>query len=295
MISTTPATDIWIFQSKYKQSVSDYFKAYPGGTYDHFLDNWPRAHQIDRHLFDEVYFKLQKAGAINMIEGGKAHQQLVKEIEKKAEERVRAEMAKAAPVTVTETENLPAPSPIPETVPQPPTEKESSMPKVYKLSDLIEDERKTLDTIFQKNPNITHDALCKELGYLFDKTAYYPISRKVKEGTYDFPGINGFKARHNQWTTKQAEPVSRGVISKSPVNTTNTPLVNYTKINGIQIIGQIDTEGWTKEEIRCFRARLPTALTEILHRSMQFKVVQFTEDDEEGGKEKVTLEVRRIA
>lgn len=283
MIATIPKPDPWAFQSEYKQRVSDYFKANPAGTYDHFLDNWRRAHQVSRGIFDEVYVKLQKSGCIRIIEGGKAHEQLIKEIEDKI--RKEKSPAEAAPA--------PAPEPVASPTPEPTPSKETkTMSKVYKLGDLDTEERKLMDTILQKKPTTSYDDLCTQLGFILDKAAWYPIARAMKEGTYAYPGINGFKPKGGSMKPATT-PTVRASIPHPSVGSV-VPFVNFTKLSSIQIIGQIDTEGWTKEEIKCFRARLPTALTEILHKSMQFKLVQYTEDDFDAGKEKVTLEVRRI-
>lgn len=292
MIATTPAMDIWAFQSKYKQSVSDYFKKFPAGNYSEFLAVWPRAYQIGEAIFKEVYIELQKRGAIRMIEGGKAHAQFLKDLE----EKIRREKTPAptpAPVASTEAVSV-TPSPV---TPEPTTNnKGKEMAKVYKLGDLTPEERKEMDLVLQKTPNLSYDDFCAKLGYILDKMAWYPIARRIKQGSYDYPGINGFKPKGGDFRSpRQASaPVTRTVVPNPTVGGA-IPLVNYSKINGQQIIGAIDTEGKTPEMIKVMQSWLPTVLCEILHRSMQFKVVKYTEEDPDTGREKVTLEVRRIA
>lgn len=294
MISTVPNPNVWDFQSQYKQRVSDYFQKNPGGTYDHFLDTWSRAHQVDRRTFDEVYVKLQKAGAIRIIEGGKAHEQLLKEMEKK----IRGEMIANNPPPVPQ---APAAEPAPVVESSSTTPKESEMvskDREWSLGEITPEERTKLDKILQAKPGIDYEDLNAVLGFRLKKSVFYSTMYAIKEGKYHYPGINGFRTVSKSPYAAAPSPTpsrapSRGTITA--LNSGNIPLVNYTKINGIQILGKFDAEGKTKEEIKSMRSWLPTVLTEILDTRMGFKVVQYTEDGEEGEAEKVTLEVRRIS
>lgn len=297
MIATAPtrtneAPDPWRFQSEYKQRVSDYFKQHPDGTYDHFLDTWSRAHQIGRSIFDEVYVRLQKAGVIQLVKGGKAHDQLLKDMERKVRDEY---LAKNPPPPAPEP--APAPAPVVESVPTASTtEKESPMAssKEWSLAELAPEERTLLDKTLQAKPGIEAEDLNNILGFRLKKSVYHSTMYAIKLGKYNYPGINGSHrgVARPPTTPAVSHTPSRG--NMTALGSGNTPLVNFTRINGIQIIGPIDTEGHSKEEIKMMRAWLPTVLSEILDKRMQFKIVQYTEDDE-NGVEKVTLEVRRIA
>lgn len=166
------------------------------------------------------------------------------------------------------------------------------MAKEWSLAELQPEERKTLDTILQAHPQIEYEDLCKKIGYTLKHSVYYSTLYAIKSGRYNFPGIYG--SQKGKVKPSTSAPAPRAVIPHSPVSNGHIPLVNYTRISGQQIVGPIDTEGHTKEEIKTMQNWLPTVLTEILDRKMQFKVVKYTEEDDDG-KEKVTLEVRRIA
>lgn len=297
MIATAHEPDLWRFQSEYKQRVSDYFKKNPDGTYDHFLDTWSRSHQVDRHIFDEVYTRLQKSGAISLVVGGKAHGQLLKEMQKEAEQKVREEHRKSQPPPVTP----PAPDPVPPVVmsESTPTKESEMVTREWSLGEITPEERTKLDKTLQAKPGIEYEDLNTILGFRLKKSVFYSTLYAIKLGKYTFPGVNGYRTVSKSPYAAAPSPApsrghapSRGTVT--PLNSGNTPFVNYTKINGIQIIGPIDTEGHTKEEIKSMRAWLPTVLAELLDKRMQFKIVQYTEDDE-NGVEKVTLEVRRIS
>lgn len=298
---------VWQFQSQYKQRVSDYFRKHPDGTYDHFLDTWSRAHQVDRHIFDEVYFKLQKAGAIRLVEGGKAHGQLLADMEKEIERKIRAEKGLPAQ-TVTTAESPVATAPVNGSVQAPVTfpnavlaapsttitkEPEMASTREWGIKELAPEERKLLDQTLQSRPEIGYEDLNEKLGFRLKRTVYYTTMHSIREGKYSFAGVNGGLHTSANRGTATPAPTVRSTVT--PLNGSAVPFVNFTKISGIQIIGQIDTEGYTKEEIKTVRARLPTILAEILHKNMSFKVVQYTEDDDDEGQEKVTLEVRRIS
>lgn len=300
MIAST-VKDPWSFLSVLKQRVSDFFKTYPAGTYDEFLDKWPRAHQVDKNTFNEVWHALQKAGLIRMIEGGKAHSQFLKE----TEARIRRELEKenkppeAIPEEKVESEAESQPKVIAQPVLQfpnatafTPPEKET-MAKEYKMSDLSTEQRDLLNATLKRSPDITYEDLNAKLGFRLIKTVYYSTMYAIKTGKYNF-GVDrrgGFQGGGSA----AAAPATRGTIPRSPVSTGSVPFVNYSKINAIQILTQIDGAGYTKDEIRFIRTHFPTFLAQVTDTRMQFKIVQYTEDDEENKTEKITLEVRRIA
>lgn len=284
------SADLFVFKSQEKQRVADYFKAHPTGDYNHFQDTWKRSAQVSRGIFDEVYTRLQKSGAIRMIEGGRAHELLAKEIEarlikegKLSARQAEPEPVPEAPPAPTPAKSIPVQAPLnfPNAVPEPTTTKEDEiMAKEYGIRQLSPEQRKLLDKTFAARPDIGYEDLNAILGITLKKTVYTATKVVVKKGDWHFTHLDGVRA---------PSPMTR--VSSGHSNG-HIPLVNYTKISSPQIIGSIETQGYSAAEIKFIATKLPSILAELLDRRFSFKVYKYSEY--EGEQEVERLEFRRV-
>ncbi len=287
MIATA---DPFAFQSKEKQCASNYFKANPTGSYDHFQDTWKRSAQVSRGIFDEVYTRLQKSGAIGVVMGGKAHEQLAKEIEARLirEGKLSPRPAEPLEVILQSPPGIPAtpvqaPLNFPNAVPEPTTtEEDEVMAKEITIRQLTDDQRLLFDKTLTSNPNIGVDDMNDKLGVNIARANFSYAKSAAKRGSWHFTNLNGAVLRGGKGGTRAPAQQVSGHI----------PFINNTKISSPQSIGFLNTEGLTPADIKFIGTRFPSIISEIFAPNMTFKFYRTSEFEAEGEVEK--LELRRI-
>lgn len=279
--------DPFVFHSKDKQRVSDYFKAHPTGDYDHFQGNWSRSAQVGKGLFSEVYTALQQRGAIKMIEGGKAHERLAREIEARLikEGKLSArqaetplEPAPAPPPLPTPSTSVQAPLTFPNAVAnnQPIQEvKDITLAKDLSWKEIDPDVRTQIHKFMADRPDADVTEARRKFGINFTSGTYNYQKMLVREGRAgNKPG---------QHRNKKSDAVVRNG---------HIPFINNTPITSPQTLGFLNTEGLTPADIKFIGTRFPSIISEILAPNMTFKFFRTSEFESDGEVEK--LELRRV-
>lgn len=292
----TMTKDPYKFNSEYKQRVSDYLRANPSGDYNHFLENWKRSYQVSRGTFDEVYFSLQKAGAIRVTEGSKTYDQMRKEIEKdllkkglllKPEPQsdyLPAPLAPERPVIPAASAGTQAPVQFPNAnafEDDSQTKKDDNVAKEVGIKQLTEEQRAILDQAFQRTPNISYEDLNAKLGVTLKKLAYSVTKNAVKNGLWHFKSMGG------------ANLAPRAAMRDSMTSGVGMiPFINKTKISKPETVGWLNTDGRTQEEINFIGNLFPSIISELFAPEMTFKFFQTKEFGAEGAVDK--LELKRM-
>lgn len=283
------------YQDPLKQRVFNYFKKFPDGNISHFLKNYPRAHQVPNSKFKEVQNDMQKSGAIALVKGGRAFEELKRELEKEADARAAA---KYQPPPDYVPSPLPAPGPDdkPEAVPMfaispEPTQEEPVMPKEIGIRDLTTEQRDSLILALRKNPSLDSSETYKLLGFTVIKAAFASFRWAVNAGKAT-PSAenNGHPASYRPGGGSGKPP-----LPATPSFGVAAVLDPRTRLLNPQIVGNdIACDAMTPEELKTVRKYLPTLLSEILGKTMQFRVGLVMEMNEEGN-DVPTLQVKRIA
>lgn len=252
------------FKDPLKQRVCYYFQAHRDGDWQHFLENWPRAHQVDRSKFKEVHRAMQVAGAIPLIEGGKAHEILKRDIEKDVRAKVEQEMAEKDKETWGQAPEAPAPTaqdllqnqPAIASKAEPTIESmEPEMPAKATRNQIDEETKEKAVRIISAAPNLNWEDFEKKMGASskqFTRSNFYQYKSKVRNG---------------------------GVRPKPGARAAQAP-VGAALANGPTILKSIPCDAMDKTVKKTLREFLPTILSQVLGSRMAFKVIEVIEDDE---------------
>ncbi len=274
------------FISPLKTRAAVYWRANPAGNYQDFLNKGGgRAHQVPKSDFEEVHLRLQKHGEIGIQEGTKSYEILMKE----------AEMKVRRSIDLTTPAYIPPPSPDPEDMAEAAVDsilseqetannKEQEVAKeIIGIKSLTSEQRLEFDKIMSVRPEIPLADLNKILGVNLKNTVFTQSKVAMRKGKWFFTNLRNSAHTKPQPSSTFKKPDTGSVSVFNP----NTIITNMV------IMGEsIPAESWKPEERLFLRKNLPTILSLVLGKSMQFKVVEYSDLVDEN--EVVSLEVRRI-
>ena len=158
--------------------------------------------------------------------------------------------------------------------------KDEVMAKEIGIKQLTPEQRIEMDKIMASRPEISRAELISKIGVNLGNSPFQSMKFAIRNGKWNFKHL--------------AQAPAKPAVSRVVSGHTNghIPFVNYTKISSPQILGSIQTEGYSPQEIKFIATRLPSILAELLDKRFAFKVYKYSEY--EGENEVERLEFRRV-
>jgi hypothetical protein len=320
------------YQDDHKNRVWLYFHKNREGNYNDFIENgkekWNihRPSQVPRHKFDQVYRDMQKKGEIPMILGGKAHMELLRDIEKQALKKAEQKLVEQGRVTPAPPSDFtpvgaPAPAPEPVSHPQPVPENHPPSPSTLKeepvvakelgIKELTDEQRDKLIKAIRKDNDITYEEAervvnCRLIKANFQSYRYLVKTRGARTSDEKHNGVSISATLPSLPKNAPAVPRTRGLNghtapAAAPASLGVSAILDPNiVIKNPQILGRkIDCEGMEEKDWRVLRKYLPSALADIFSSQERGTTMKFNVslvlDEGHDGKDIPKLQVTRIA